>query len=49
MFQVLLPLGLEEGKGDRVLSLVQLVAVVTGEDPLIELMVWVDSRNAVET
>ena len=42
MAQVLLPLGLEEGKGDGVLSLVQLVAVVIGEDPLTELMVWVD-------
>ena len=34
MTQALPPLGLEEGKGEGVLSLVQLVAVVTGEDLL---------------
>lgn len=34
MAQALPPLGLEEGKGEGVLSLVQLVAVVTGEDLL---------------
>lgn len=44
MAQVLPPLGLEEGKGEGVLSLVQLVAVVTGEDLLTELMVWVDQQ-----
>lgn len=45
MAQVLPPLGLEEGKGDGVLSLVQLVAVVTGEDPLTELMVLVGQQE----
>lgn len=44
MAQVLPPLGLEEGKGEGVFSLVQLVAVVTREDLLTKLMVWVDQQ-----
>ena len=44
MAQVLPPLGLEEGKGEGVFSLVQLVAVVTREDLLTKLIVWVDQQ-----
>lgn len=44
MAQVLPPLGLEEGKGEGVFSLIQLVAVVTREDLLTKLIFWVDQQ-----
>lgn len=41
---VLTPLGLEREQGKGVVSRVQTVAVVTGEDHLTDLLAWVEQQ-----
>lgn len=41
---VLPPLGLEREQGKGIVSRVQTVAVVTGEDHLTDLMAWVEQQ-----